>query len=118
MFRNWPTLLWIAIGLVETNSLFAERLPESPNRWNNTLRGNITADVADLQDQLEAGLQARRPQEFAFIARVVAMVSANRLPRSLVQSTFEWARRKQPYPFPYFQRALIIRAARIGIRVA
>ena len=84
----------------------------------STTSRDIAVDVADLQDQLEAGLQARRPQEFAFIARVVAMVAKNRLPRFLVQSTFDWARRKQPYPFPYFQRALIIRAARIGIRVA
>ena len=75
------------------------------------------AQVADLKKQLEAGLKARRPQEFAFIARVMALVDAKELPRELVQSTFDWARKKQPHPFQYFERALRIRAAKIGVDI-
>lgn len=77
------------------------------------------ADVADLQDQLEAGLKARRPVEFRFIARVVRMVRDEDLPLKLVLSTFQWARKKarKDIPFPYFQRALKIRAAKLGIRI-
>ena len=74
-------------------------------------------EVASLKDQLEKGLRARRPEEFAFIAKVVSLVNEGRLPLSLVKSTFQWARRKQPYQMPYFQKALRIRAARIGVAI-
>jgi hypothetical protein len=72
---------------------------------------------ADLKQQLEAGLYARRPAEFAFIARVVQLVDQGQLPESLVKSTFAWARRKRPYPLVYFERALRLRARKIGIVV-
>lgn len=70
---------------------------------------------ADLQDRLEKGLQARRPSEFAFLKRVVELVNAGKLSTELVQSTFDWARHKRPWPYPFFERALKIRAARIGV---
>ncbi len=75
-------------------------------------------EVADLKDQLKNGLQARRPEEHAFIDRVVQMVRNDDLPMDLVKSTFQWARKsKKPYPFPYFERALRLRAAEIGIEI-
>jgi hypothetical protein len=64
---------------------------------------------------LEAGLRARRPQEFAFIARVVTLVENGTLPRSLVESTFFWARRQGRYPVLYFEAGLRLRAKRIGV---
>ncbi len=72
---------------------------------------------ADLKDELEAGLKARRPQEFQFIAKVVDMVNRKQLPLEMVRSTFIWARKKKPYPYPFFERALIQRAAKIGVRI-
>lgn len=72
---------------------------------------------AELKDELEAGLKARRPEEFQFIARVVKLVEEGRLPLKLVRSTFVWARRKKPYPFPFFERAMIARAAQIGVQI-
>jgi len=80
----------------------------------------ISADVLDLKQQLEKGLKARRPSEFAFINLVVAMVENDSLPMDLVKSTFLWARKKglsTRYPFPYFERALRIRAAKQGITI-
>jgi hypothetical protein len=71
----------------------------------------------DLRETLEAGLRARRPEEFAFIGRVVAMVERGDLPLSLVQSTFQWARKKRPYPYVFFERGLKRRAAALGIPV-
>ena len=71
----------------------------------------------DLKRQLESGLYARRPEEFAYIARVVRMVDQQQLPEKLVISTFAWARHKRPYPLVYFERALQVRARRIGIVV-
>ena len=50
--------------------------------------------VTDLKDTLEKGLRARRPAEFDFIAKVVDFVDDGKLPRSLVMSTFLWARQK------------------------
>lgn len=73
---------------------------------------------ADLRQQLEAGLYARRPEEFAYIARVVRMVERRQLPEKLVKSTFAWARRKRPYPLVYFERGLQLRARKLGIVVA
>ncbi len=77
----------------------------------------IGAKSATLKDTLERGLRARRPVEFAFLERVVTMVDQNKLPVDLVRSTFDWARDKQPYPYPYFERALKLRAAQQGIIV-
>ena len=76
--------------------------------------------VADLKTQLEKGLKARFPRDFALIELVVTMVENNQLPRSLVQSTFEWARRRasgKKYPIVYFERALRDRAAKMGIQI-
>jgi hypothetical protein len=39
------------------------------------------------------------------------------LPLELVVSTFRWARPKRPYGFPYFERALKVRAAKLGIEL-
>jgi hypothetical protein len=73
------------------------------------------AIVPTLKQQLEFGLLARTPDEQAFIAKVVGLVDCGDLPLSLVQSTFLWARRKRPYPMPYFEQALKVRAAAMGI---
>ena len=77
----------------------------------------VAVKAADLKDQLEKGLKARRPSEFAFIARVVRLVERERLPRSLVEGTFLWARPKRPRPYQYFERAMRIRARRLGINL-
>jgi hypothetical protein len=75
--------------------------------------------VADLKDQLEKGLKCRRPQEFAFVAAVLAKVESGDLTRQLVVETFAYARKKatkvgHKYAFPYFQRALEERAKQAG----
>ncbi len=82
--------------------------------------GPSAADAAvtvNLKDQLEKGLEARLPSEFAFLAKVVQMVENGTLPRSLVDSTFIWARRRPQRRFQYFERALRVRASRLGIRI-
>ena len=70
--------------------------------------------VPTLKQQLQLGLLARTPDEQAFVAEVVGLVDSGDLPLSLVQSTFLWGRKK-PYPMPYFERALKVRAAALGI---
>lgn len=68
-------------------------------------------------DSLKAGLHTATPEEDGFIHHVIDMVDNGRLPVSLVQSTFLWARQKPKNQFQYFKRALIYRAARLGITV-
>jgi hypothetical protein len=72
-------------------------------------------DISELKEQLTFGLRARTRHDFQFVDLVVAKVRARELPLEMVESTFLWARRKQPYPFPYFERALRIRAAEADI---
>ena len=68
-------------------------------------------------DTMKAALRTATPEENGFIDYVLALVEAERLPPSLVHSTFQWARKKPRYRFQYFRRGLIIRARRQGIRL-
>ncbi len=90
-------------------------VPPIPSPHGNAIA--LAQSDLTLKEVLEKGLRARRPSEFAFIARVVEMVEDGKLPRDLVEGTFNWARKKKPYPFPYFERGLKQRAAKIGIVV-
>lgn len=93
----------------------------APAAWINSTGARPAAaadDLAEFKEQLRFGLLVERPEDQEYINRVVAMVEQGRLPIALVKSTFQWARnRKKPYPFPYFKRALEIRAGEIGVRV-
>lgn len=77
----------------------------------------VGLELSEMDDQLAFGLKARRPVEFDFINRITVLARSGELPLEMVASTFAWARRKQPYPFPYFMRALRIRAADIGVKI-
>ena len=78
-----------------------------------------------LGDRLRAGLKARTKADFGFIDHVVALVDEGRLPLSLVDRAFFWARKKakeksgkyQKRPMIYFKPALIRLAKKIGIDV-
>lgn len=109
---GWIGCLAFAAGIVCLSAVLTQ-VPAQQSS-DPTMSG---AKIASLQDQLEKGLKARLPREFAFIDRVVSMVEANQLPYDLVQSTFLWARVKRPYPFPYFEAGLRTRAARLGIKI-
>ncbi len=111
MDRRWLILAFLAaVWLVDEAGITIDACVSSGSQA-------MAADVADLQEQLEDGLLTRLPREFAFVGRVVRLVEGRRLPLDLVMSTFQWARRKRPYPFPYFERALRTRAARLGIAI-
>jgi hypothetical protein len=97
-------------------SLFCFGIPDA-SAQEQTKPGLGAAAAATLKKTLEAGLKARRPQEFAFLALVAAKVEDGTLPRSLVESTFFWARRQGRYPFVYFEAGLRARARRIGVRL-
>ena len=92
------------------------RQAKVPATLKTTKRGASGRQVT-LKDRLEKDLKARRPQEFAFIANVVALVDKGILSRRLVDGTYLWARNKRRHPFQYFQYALKVRARRRGIRL-
>jgi len=81
-----------------------------------TARGQAVASGLDA-DTIQAGLRTAEPTEVTYIRYAVALVAHGDLPRSLVDSMFQWARRKAPYPkkFQYFKHGLIFRARQIGI---
>ncbi len=82
--------------------------------------GQVSDGTPNLKSQLENGLKARFPAEFAFIHTVVTMVENNQLPLDLVQSTFLWVRKNKyhkKYMVPYFERLLRSRAAERGITI-
>jgi hypothetical protein len=113
MFKPQTILTWALavslLGLAVGQTHLAAQQPSTPE--------GMSGPVIDLKIQLEKGLKARLPREFDFIDHVVGMVDNNQLPRDLVQSTFMWARVKKPYPFPYFENGLRLRAARRGINL-
>jgi hypothetical protein len=75
-----------------------------------------TARADDLDpDQIKAALHTTSDIEGGFVDRTVAMVQAGTLPRDMFTSCFIWARKKPRRQFQYFQQALTIRAAAIGI---
>jgi len=66
---------------------------------------------------IKAALRTTTTEEKGFVDRVVALVDSGTLPRSLVDGTLLWARKKSRNRFQYFKRALIERAARQGITI-
>ena len=78
------------------------------------------AETATLRDQLEKGLKARLPDEFAFIDTVVTMVDNGTLPEELVDKIFFYVRKTRghrKYLVPYFERLLRLKAAEMGIAI-
>jgi len=74
------------------------------------------SDVLDA-DLIKVALKTATPEEEGFVETAVALARAGILPPSLVESTFQWARKKPHRKFQYFKRALLLRAAEQGVRL-
>jgi hypothetical protein len=68
-----------------------------------------------LKDQLEKALRARRPQEFAAIGQVLKGVEQGVLPLDIVQTSFNWSRKKRANRVQYFILAVNAQARRRGV---
>ncbi|MEN0110052.1 MAG: hypothetical protein AAF805_04965 [Planctomycetota bacterium] len=83
-----------------------------------------TSQEPTLRDRLVAGLQVRRPSEFAFIDSVVDTVDRGELPERLVDRFFFWSRNRVyrssrvRRAIIYFQPGLERQARRLGIAIA
>ena len=64
---------------------------------------------------MKVALHTTTPEENGFVDMVAKRVDAGTLPESIVDSTFQWARKKTRNKFQYFKRGLILRAADAGI---
>jgi hypothetical protein len=107
---NAPRYALLALALALTiGAVVASAIADPPSSTP------IAPGGPDLKTTLEKGLRARRPVEFAFIASVVQMVDDGTLPQSIVQTSFLWARKKRPYPFPYFRQSLRVQAQAMGV---
>lgn len=78
-----------------------------------------------LKEQLTYGLKARTKADNRFIELVVAKVESGELPRSLVDSTFLWARERAAQrrdsdtirPMVYFRPGLVARAKKMRLNL-
>jgi hypothetical protein len=76
------------------------------------------AQCIEYERQLNAILLTRRDEEKVFVGRVVAQIKAGKLPSKLVQTSFQWVRKKRPntdYPFIYFEKVLRLQAAKLEL---
>ena len=77
-----------------------------------------------LRERLVAGLQVRRPSEFAYIDAVIDTVERGELPQKLVDKYFFWAREKPARsvatqrPIIYFEQGLTRAAVKMRIKIA
>ena len=73
---------------------------------------------AKYEQQLNAILKTRRPEEREFIEKITANVRAGTLPSRLIQTSFRWVQKKRPksnFPFIYFEKVLRLQAAKAEI---
>lgn len=76
----------------------------------------FAAETATLAETLKAMLKCRRQVEKDFVDLVVTKVNQGKLSKELVLNTMTYARSKRDdIPFPYFQTAIRLRAAKIGV---
>lgn len=116
--------LTIALGalLLSTHDAVSKQ-PANPATIGSTAFG--PGLQVSLSDQLRVGLRAVTKADFAFINKVVGLVEAGKLPRSLVDSTFFWSRKRAAQrgprralrPMVFFRPGLTLRAKAIGIEI-
>lgn len=87
----------------------------SPHGVNAATPVSPFSRTITLRQMLIKGLKARRPIEFEYLNEIVRMVDERELPEHLVRGTFFWAYQRYVNPLQYFQEALSMRAAKIGL---
>lgn len=104
----------LAVVLVAVAMLAEVSLNRAADKQAPIGAGGIPSNLT-YREQLEKGLRARRPVEFEYLRQVVKLVDDGKLPRTLVDTTFVWAR-KQHRPLQHFQFALKARADDMNLR--
>jgi hypothetical protein len=105
-FRLLLILLVLAIA---GDSLLAQSPPVLP-------AVKVPNRTTSLQDQLNARLKATTDERKGFIRFVVQQVELEKLDIKLVVAIERYAMRRNPqFPFPFFERAIRIEAAKRGV---
>ncbi len=63
-------------------------------------------------DTVKAGLRTTTVEEDGYVDRILALVNQGTIPYSMLEGTFQWARRKSHHKFQYFKHAMDLRIAR------
>ena len=66
---------------------------------------------------MKSVLKTSDAEENGFIDKVVTAASDGTLPPSIVDNSFQWARKKPKHQFQYFKAAVIQQAAEQGIEI-
>lgn len=104
---------WAALALIAALS-GTWALWRAPAAADDLIRADGTTRVS-LKVQLEKGLRAMRPQDFAFLAVVLKQVDEEKLPRDMVEKAFLWARKQPANRVQYFEKVLRLLAKRQGV---
>ncbi len=80
-----------------------------------------TKDFFDLyENQLQSVLKTRLQEEEDFVAAVIDMVRADKIPKPVVDRAWLWVRNNRVasrYPFVYFERVLRLEAEKLKIEI-
>ena len=109
MNRKW--LAWALIGA----GLGSLPFWLGPAAADDIIRSDVGTTKVSLKVQLEKGLRAMRPQDFAFLQVVLAKVEDGSMPVALVNQAFLWARKQRAYRVQYFEKVLRLLAKRQGV---
>lgn len=107
-------LLILAVGMLILAG-FSGVTPTLQSATGNGVDTDTRTD-SDLYTTLVNTLRAVRPDQRAWVARVVRFVDSGQLPKASVVSAMRWARKRHPqYPYPYFVQAARVIARRYHI---
>ena len=110
-----PLRRWIALGVLSMLALAAIGLAQAnPHPPKPPAKSGTQANPLDAKTIQEA-LRTTAVEDQGFIERVVWMTNKGKLPPDLVDTTFDWARKKTHHKFQYFKSGLTARASQLGI---
>ena len=68
-------------------------------------------------ETIKAGLRTTVVEDNNYVAFLVTLVDQGRLSNDLIDTSFDWARKKTKLQYQYFKRAVITRADQAGIKL-
>ena len=90
------------------------------NRANTTTETTNDTPFEKYERQLNAILRTRLTEEKKFVEQLVDLVEQEKLPRTLLDRSHKWVRKRRPhtrYPFVYFERVLRLQAKKLEITI-
>lgn len=120
--KTQRNFIWAVLGTVVSIALLMQgvsggKVSGQESNSRNLAERSSRGQVA-LETQLNNGLRAAFPQQKVFISNVVQLVNQGKISRSMVNTVYTWAIRRNPkVPFPYFEFAMRALAQRRGVTI-